>query len=127
VAGTHDLLFRLQFIDGGLRAVLVEAAGLANGLGTAVIEDGVYRTMPKVCAMLGEVRGLAMSACWAVGWRVVKMAPVTWKSMLTKEERAMKKDSNYVALWNRRMGLNCRTPDVVDAVLIATRYVRGRR
>ena len=91
------------------------------------IEDGIYRARPKVCSMLGEVRGLVMGEAFRRGWTVRRMVPLAWKNTLTKPERLMKKDQKYVTYWNGRLGLGLRTPDEVDAVHIARKAVAGRR
>lgn len=127
LAGPIDT--RLRFIRGGVSQVFDEAvrsAPVGSGI-ELTIEDGVYRARPKVCSMLGEVRGVVMAEAFRRGWPVRRMVPLAWKNMLTKSERLMKKDKAYVVYWNSVLSLGCRTPDEIDAVHIARKAVAGRR
>lgn len=126
---------RLRFLAGGVRDAFgqVEMAAWPEPWREThpdielTVEDGVYRQRPKVCSEIGEARGLVLGEAFRRGWRVRKMAPVSWKSMMTKDERGMKKNQSYVAYWARRWGRELRTPDEVDSVHIARRVVSGRR
>jgi hypothetical protein len=67
------------------------------------LEEGIYgggkeplRAMPKNAAMAGEVRGVILANAWYHGWEVQKVYVQSWKAMLSKQERQMKKDKAYV-------------------------------
>jgi Holliday junction resolvasome RuvABC endonuclease subunit len=112
-------LQRMAVLHGGLRKVFDQVQAAAGDRAVqALIEDGIYRARPKVCSMIGEVRGLVMAEAWRHGWTVRKVSPMTWKCRLSAAERDMEKDSQYVAYWNRVLRLGCKTPDEVDAVMI---------
>ena len=110
---------RMRFIRGGVSRVfdLINRA-LPGRAVDVMIEEGVFRTRPKVCSMLGEVRGIVMAEAWRRGWTVRKVYPVSWKTILTKAERAMQKDAAYVQYFNRKLGIDARTADEIDATLI---------
>jgi hypothetical protein len=38
----------------------------------------------------------------------------------------MKKDAQYVAYWDRKLSLACRTADEIDAVMIAAYGLKGK-
>jgi hypothetical protein len=97
------------------------------------IEEGIFgggkepmAAMPKNAAMAGEVRGVIFANAWCHGWEVKKMYIQSWKAMLSKEERKMKKDKAYVAYWAGNTGVDFHSPDEVDAYMIARRAVVGR-
>jgi Holliday junction resolvasome RuvABC endonuclease subunit len=94
-----------------------------------IIESGIFkmkRHQAVVIARLGEVRGMVMANAWRLGMETLLMAPCTWKTMLTVAEREMKKDKAYVAYWNAKLGMECRTEDEVDAAQIGRRFVIGK-
>lgn len=126
VAKGSDLIGRLRTIASGVRSIFDKVYQSDPEIQiTVVVEDGVYRAMPKVCAMLGEVRGVVLAECFRRGWPVRRVAPIAWKKrLLTDAERKMKKDKAYIAYWNRRLELDCRTADEVDAAHLA-RYGAG--
>ena len=117
---------RLRFIAGVVGSVFDQVEREVDSV-ELTIEDGIYRTRPKVCSMLGEVRGLVMAEAFRRGWPVRRMVPLAWKNMLTKEERSMKKDMKYCKYWGDKLSMKFRTPDEVDAVHIARKAVAGRR
>jgi hypothetical protein len=97
------------------------------------IEEGMYgggkepiRMMARNSALVGEARGTIITLAWLEGWKVNKMAIASWKSLLTKTERAMPKNSEYVRYWNISLGLDASSPDEIDAYFIARRAVRGK-
>jgi Holliday junction resolvasome RuvABC endonuclease subunit len=134
VVGTYSIkapagavLGRMAYIHGGVRRVFDSIAPKYRAEAVLVaIEDGVFRARPKVCSMIGEVRGLVMAEAWRHGWRVRKVAPVSWKTLLSAAERKMKKDAQYVAYWDRKLSLACRTADEIDAVMIAAYGLKGK-
>lgn len=94
------------------------------------IEDGVFgagtkepiRAAPMFAAKAGEIRGVLICLCWANGWRVRKIAPISWKSKLPSEERKLKKTltaKEYAEYYTRKLGTECATADVADATMIA--------
>jgi Holliday junction resolvasome RuvABC endonuclease subunit len=118
----HPYQLRLRIIRKELSERFTAFYLMYEGTIAVTLEEGIFFKRPKVCSMLGEVRGIVMAEAWRRGWNVTKIAPVTWKRSLTAEERKMKKDSRYVAYWNKRLHAEAKSPDEVDAVLIA-RYV----
>jgi Holliday junction resolvasome RuvABC endonuclease subunit len=95
---------------------------------TVVIEEGIFgwgkepiMARIKNAAIAGEIRGMVMAQAWRCGFYVRKMPVVTWKSRLTKAERAMAKDKAYVEYWREKLGADFRSPDEVDASLIGRR------
>ncbi len=139
-----SILERLKFISfqiGHLFDLIVPAVSGREVI--VVIEDGMFggRKKPKIVinpsgeeeskdfsakisGIAGEVRGLVMAEAWRRGWSVRKVYPVSWKSGMTKPERAMKKDAQYTAYWSRRLAREFRTPDEVDATLIGIHGAR---
>jgi hypothetical protein len=94
-----------------------------------VIEEGAVYDRPnasKVSGLIGEVRGVIVTLAWINGFKVSKMAVASWKALLTKGERKMKKDSAYVAYWDKSLNLDATTPDEIDAFFIAKRAILGR-
>lgn len=94
-------------------------------LGGQNFSSGRRGNVAKVAALHGEVRGVVMSLAWAHGWPVHRMYVQSWKAMLEKEERKVKKNAAYVAYWNAKLGLGARSPDEIDAYFIARKGVVG--
>jgi hypothetical protein len=111
----------------GVLAELFEGMAVRHPRMTeVVVEAGIFRAVPAVIAILGEVRGLVYAAAWGAGLSVRTMAPQTWKVNLTRDERLMVKNGRYTDYWNRRLGTAFVAPDQVDAYQIARRYVVGK-
>lgn len=120
-----QLQARQQFIYTALRRILFQIRRECGDdeIPVVYIEEGIYKSAPGAIATLGEMRGLAMAAAWAAGFKVKKMYPLSWKKMLMPQERLMKKDAAYVSYWSRVLAGDFSSPDEVDAVLIAKRAV----
>jgi Holliday junction resolvasome RuvABC endonuclease subunit len=126
VAPDGPPLRRLAYIHGGLSRAFDEIVRLVGSEIVLCVEEGMFRGRPKVCAMLGEVRGIVMAEAWRRGWKIRKIYPVSWKTILSTAERKMKKDAAYRAYWNKKLELKCRTADEVDATLIARYGLSGK-
>ena len=117
---------RMRFIHGGVSRVFdLIARALPDRPVDVVIEEGVFKARPKVCSMLGEVRGIVMAETWRRGWTVRKVYPVSWKSGMSKAERKMKKDGDYIRYWNSRLSWDAKSADEIDAVLIGAHAARA--
>lgn len=81
----------------------------------------------RISAMAGEVRGAILAEAWRHRWKVRKMYVQSWKTLMTKAERQMKKNREYVDYWNTSLGLEAKYPDEIDAYFIARRAIVGRR
>jgi Holliday junction resolvasome RuvABC endonuclease subunit len=132
-------------LDDRLRSIAVEISLVFGEIQNSLvrpsieltIEEGIYAgrnwsagrlgDVTRTAAMMGEVRGVVMAEAFHRGWTVKRMAPASWKTLLSKTERSMKKDSAYVRYWAGRLGREFKTSDEVDSVHIARRVVSGRR
>lgn len=85
-----------------------------------VVEEAIFPGMGTTSiALLAEVRGMVIAETWGHAWQAGVIRPDRWKRFLSANERRMKKDDAYVRYFNRTRKWKCRTPDEVDAVLIA--------
>jgi Holliday junction resolvasome RuvABC endonuclease subunit len=124
-------LYRLSKIHEGVIQTFAEICEMTSDHTVQLmVETWMFRagrtTDPKIAAVMyeatakiAEVRGMVIAEAWRCGWTVRKVAPVTWKSKLNKAERAMDKNKAYVDYWNRMLSTKCKTPDEVDAIMIA--------
>ena len=124
-SGRTPMLDRQRYVAGALRTIFGNLAHEYPGA-AVIVEDGIPRyrdvpAVPSVIGTLGEMRGIIMAEAWRAGLRVRKMSPLTWKCRLSKAERAMKKGADYVAYWRGVLGHDFRSPDAVDAALMARR------
>jgi len=125
-AGPLRRLFYIYVQASEIFAEIEKAHGRKIEVG---IEDGVFggtkepmKAAPMFAGKAGEIRGVLICLCWSCGWRVRKIAPITWKSRLPDSERKLKKTltpKEYAAYYTERLGTECATADVADAVLIA--------
>ena len=123
-------LQRLYDLYNGLSEVFSEVLELMRFEDVRVyIEEGIFagkRMHVKVAAMIGEVRGIIMAMAWIRGLKVQKIPVQSWKALLSKEERKMKKGAEYTKYWCEHLGLHATSPDEIDAYMIARRAIRGK-